>query len=366
MNINNVLNIKTGKIIVYRLYDVAYEIDLSKVEEKLKRESKRLKIQKKPFSKAFEFVNPPVTFQLKGFKKNIGNKTFDVNVYSKIYDYGVISISLEIPIKDISMPDLEILAAGLEEDENIATECKDQLEYVISILKDTFLGFGISNFEEDYIIFYIESFFPQDLSIDELINKYDVSRLLFYETNPLSSVIREDLISSRFSYYTNDGVFLNWDNALIIEPSGSMDIPDILEFANSQLLELRYYDSIADRELNQIYDSISAKGALSIWKIKDYERFAARIMKTITELTEITEKIDSSLKVTQDVYYARIYRAILRLLMVKDWEMAIKKKLDIATNVCDMLYREISNKRLEVLELVIVILIAVDILIWIL
>lgn len=365
MHIKNGLNINSGKIIVYRLYDVAYEIDLIKVEEKLKRESKRLKIQKKPFSKAFEFVNPPVTFQLKSIKKNIGNRIFDVSVYSKVYDYGVISISLEIPVKEISITDLEILAVQLEEDEDIITETKEQLEYVTSILKDTFSGFNISNFEEDYTIFYIESL-SQDLSIDELINRYDLSRLLLYETTPLSPSIKDELISSRFSYYINDGVILNWDNALIIEPSGSMDIPDILEFANSQLLELRYYDSIADKELNHIYDSISAKGALSIWKIKDYERFAARIMKTITELTEITEKIDSSLKVTQDVYYARIYRAILKLLMVKDWEMAIKKKLDIATNVCDMLYREISNKRLEVLEFVIVILIAVDILIWIL
>lgn len=365
MKIDNSLNIKSGKIIIYRLYDVAYEIDLIRIEEKLKTESKRLKIQKKPFSKAFEFVNPPISFQLKGFKKNIVDNTFDVNANCKIYDYGVISISLEILIKNVAITDLEILAEELEKDENISLECKKQLEYVISILKDTFSGFSISNFEEDYTIFYIESLQP-DQSIDELINKYDVSRLLLYETNPLSPTIKDELISSRFSYYVNDGVILNWDNALIIEPSGSMDIPDILEFANSQLLELRYYDSIVDKELNQIYDSISAKGALSIWKIKDYERFAARIMKTITELTEITEKIDSSLKVTQDVYYAKIYRAILRLLMVKDWEMAIKKKLDIATNVCDMLYREISNKRLEILEFVIVILIAVDILIWIL
>lgn len=365
MDIKDNPNINSGKIIIYRLYDVAYEIDLIKVEEKLKRESKRLKIQKKPFSKAFEFVNPPVTFQLKNIKKNINNRIFDVTVNSKVYDYGVISISLEIPVKEISIDEFEILAAQLEEDENIVIESKKHLEYVITILKDTFSGFSISNFEEDYTIFYIESL-PQDLTIDELINRYDISRLLLYETTPLSPSIKEELISSRFSYYNNDCVILNWDNALIIEPSGSMDIPDILEFANSQLLELRYYDSIADKELNQIYDSISAKGALSIWKIKDYERFAARIMKTITELTEITEKIDSSLKVTQDVYYARIYRAILKLLLVKDWEMAIKKKLDIATNVCDMLYREISNKRLEILEFVIVILIAVDILIWIL
>jgi uncharacterized Rmd1/YagE family protein len=234
---------------------------------------------------------------------------------------------------------------------------------VVSILKDSLSGFDISRFEEDYTIFFIESF-NQEISVDEFLNSYDVSNLMFYEEKPLGRRIKDELMSWRFSYYKNDGVILNWDNAFIIEPSGSMEIPDILEFANAQLLELRYYDHIVSRELDRIYEGISAKGALSIWKIGKYERLAAEVMKTVTELTDITEKIDSSLKVTEDVYYAKIYMAALKLFRVKEWEGGIKKKLDIASNVYDMLYREIANKRTELLELAIVILIMLEIVIF--
>lgn len=87
-------------------------------------------------------------------------------------------------------------------------------------------------------------------------------------------------------------------------------------------------------------------------------------MRTITDLTDITEKIDNSLKVTEDVYYAKIYMAALRLFRVKEWEGSIKKKLDIAANINDMLYREIANKRIELLELAIVILIILEIIIF--
>jgi hypothetical protein len=117
--------------------------------------------------------------------------------------------------------------------------------------------------------------------------------------------------------------------------------------------------------LGSIHRDISEKGALSIWKIKKYERLAAEVMKTIAELMGITEKIDSALKVTEDVYYAKIYLAALRLFRVKDWEGSIKKKLDIASNTYDMLYREIANKRTELLELVIVLLIILEIVIFI-
>ncbi|MFA5353878.1 MAG: hypothetical protein WC291_06595, partial [Thermodesulfovibrionales bacterium] len=164
--------------------------------------------------------------------------------------------------------------------------------------------------------------------------------------------------------YRDDLVILNYDNALIIEPSGSMEIPDILEFANSQLLELRYYDHITGREMESIYDEVSSKGPLPIWKIRKYEKLAARVMKTVTELTDITEKIDNSLKVTEDVYYAKIYMAALRLFRVKEWEGGIRKKLDIASNIYEMLYREIATKRTELLEMAIVILIIIEIFIF--
>jgi uncharacterized Rmd1/YagE family protein len=49
---------------------------------------------------------------------------------------------------------------------------------------------------------------------------------------------------------------------------------------------------------------------------------------------------------------------------VKEWEDSIKKKLDISSNVYDMLCREISNKRIELLELAIVILIVLEIIIF--
>ncbi len=358
-------SIKSGKILIYKLYDVAYEIDLIKVEERLKRESKRLKIERKPFSKAFEFANPPVLLQLKAIKKKIDGINYSINVYAKAYDFGVISIILELPISVITLSDLERLSLSIEEDDDIYNECNNQLHQVISILKNSFSGFNISRFEEDYTIFFVESFEPE-LSIDEFLSCYDISRLMYYEEKSLSSLIKQELLSWRFSYYKNDGVILNWDNALVIEPSGSMDIPDLLEFANAQLLELRYYDHTVDSELDFIYRSISEKGALSIWKIKKYEKLAAKVMKMVTELTDITEKIDNSLKVTEDVYYAKIYTSALRLFKVKEWEGSIKKKLDIASNVYDMLYREIANKRIELLEFAIVILIAIEIIIFIL
>ncbi|MBZ0158153.1 MAG: hypothetical protein K8I29_18295 [Alphaproteobacteria bacterium] len=360
---NGTVMIRTGRILIYRLYDIAYEIDLSKVEEKLKEAAKRLRIERRPFSKAFEFTNPPVVFQLTGREKIINGAGFRVNVYSRAYEYGVVSIILEIPVSDMEIARFQELALALEEDDGIDRECRDQLTQVISILGDSLIAPEISSFEEDYTVFFITALSPE-MDMNEFLSRYDISKLMLYEEEPLSVRIRDELMVWRFSYHRNDGVVLTWDNALIMEPSGSMDIPDILEFANAQFLELRYYDHIVDRELYRIYESISAKGALSIWKIRKYEELAAKVMRTVAELTDITEKIDNSLKVTEDVYYAKIYMAALKIFRVKEWEGSIKRKLDLVARVYDMLYREIANKRTELLEAAIVLLIIVEIVLF--
>lgn len=358
------IRIKSGKILIYRLYDVAHEINLQGVEERLHAEARRLKIERKPFSKALEFANPPVVFQLKSIEWESGGLRHPVNIHGKAYDFGVLSIILEIPLQNITLSEFEETAALVSKSETLQEASRTHLNQTISALGSAIVGFNLSRFEEDYTVFFVEALDPV-MGADDFLRHCDVSRLMSGEQKILSNRMKEDLLQYRYSYFEDDLVILNWDNALMIEPSGSMEIADILEFANAQLLELRYYDDVVDRELSSIHRGISEKGALSIWKIKKYERLAAEVMKTIAELMGITEKIDSALKVTEDVYYAKIYLAALRLFRVKDWEGSIKKKLDIASNTYDMLYREIATKRTELLELTIVILIILEIVIFI-
>jgi hypothetical protein len=356
-------SIKKGKILTYRLFDTAYEIDLLRVEEEIKKETTRLKIKRKPFSKAFEFTNPPVSFQLQALEREFAGRRVNINVYVRAYDFGVLSIILEMPVYDMHLQEFEDLAHALKQSGDIENECRNQLRQAVEVLGNSLIGPNPSLFEEDYTVFFIESLEPET-DIDNLLRHYDIARLLLYEDKPLSVRIKEEINALKFSYYANDCTVLSWDSALIIEPSGETEVADILEFAHAQLLELRYYDHIVDGELVTLYNSISGKGITSLWKIKKYEKLAAKAMRTITELTDITEKVDNSLKVTEDVYYAKIYMAASRLFRVKEWDAGIRRKLEIATRVYDMLYRDIATKRTELLELTIVILIMIEIVLF--
>ncbi len=349
----------TGGILLYKLYDVAWDINLVAVEEKV-RNYKRQSIDRKRFSKAFEFVNPPLSLTLESLDKNLHEKVFTVNAYAKAYDYGVLSIIFEIPVKDIQIAEFRTLASNLED--CFKEDFQKELKRLVEDLGDALHQVNPSRFEEDYTIYYLRQLYPQQPATD-FLTSCDIGNLLLYEESesPPSAATREELLSASFSYSDNDIVVLSWDKALVVEPSGSMDIPDLLEFANAQLLELRVYDDMLDRELDIINERILKQVSPSIWKIKRYEELAAKVMLTVTDLTHITEKIDNSLKVTEDVYYARIYASALSLFKVQQWEASIERKINIASRIYDMLYRVIANKRTELLELVIVFLIALEI-----
>lgn len=356
------LAIKKGKIIIYRLFDVAAEIDLSLVESKAKEEARRLQLSKYPYMKALEFTDPPVSVVLPGFEKDLFGQKVAVHVLAKAYDFGVISLALNIPIPEgTTFFDLETVAKQLDLDESVEATATAYIKQLVHNLGEAVVNFSIKeNFIEDYTIFSIQEL-DKECAIEDFLKTYDPSRLLLYETREVSRHTRAETLKHRFSYYPDDLVIVHLDNAFVIEHSGSSDIFDILEFANAQILELRYYDHVLDKELNWIYRELPKRKRVSIFRLRGYERLAKKITETVTELTEVTEKVDNALKVTEDVYYARIYRTAMTLFRSRDWELSIKEKLQVVTNSYRMIYEEISTKRGHLLEIGIILLIAIEI-----
>ncbi len=358
--------IKAGSILIYRLYDVAWESDLRMVEQKVSAaRAQRFKIDRKRFSKAFEFANPPVTVNLGTFEKELSGGVRETRAYGKIYDYGVMSIILEIPVAGMPFEEYASLARHIRDAQPFEDDLGRIRDTLRAEVSGALKGNGAKGIEEDYTVYFVRQTEPA-ISAREFTDSCDISGLLLTEEGelPPNASTRRDLMAYSFSYSENDLTVINWDNALVMEPSGSVDIPDLLEFANAELLELRVYDQILDRELDTIYEGISERTAAPIWKVRRYRELATKVMRTVTELTDITERVDNALKVTEDVYYAKIYSKALDLFKVKAWEWSIRRKLEIASRTYSMLYQEIQNRRLELLELVIVVLIAVEIVLF--
>ncbi len=361
------LTVTSGYILAYRLFDVAYEIDLARAEAVWARTtstgSSRGRLTATP-AKAVAFGVPPVGLVLDAVTLDLADGPRDASVVARLYDFGVISIALRVPVSGLTWQDFTARVnavdrvVGLAADGSLWTRLLDRVRRGVdgALVRPT-----ASMLAEDYLIGVAHGF-SEALSAEALRQRIDLVPLLSGEPRPLSEGARRDLLQHRYSYYTDDLVVLTWDRAFIFEPRGETDVIDALEVANAQLLEMRYYDELLDAELPRMYDLVEVTRRRRGWPgARRFADLARRLYTLVAEVTELTEKVDNALQVTEDVYLARIYAAALDLFRVRTVSAAVDRKLSIIRDTYAALYDEASSSRSEMMEIAILVLIFVEI-----
>lgn len=344
---------------LYRLYDTAEEFYLDKAEEVLAKEKQisRLKFTRiKPKSIIIE--NPPVSVNMGALEVNLEKWKLNACLTVKIYEIGVISLILKIDLPEkISFNELKELSAYLYSSKEIAEIFKDQLKYMKKSLAGTFEESSRETYMEDFTIYFFK----------EWDSSWNPVPLLLAEKEDLSKQVTDETMLNSFSYGKNDLAVITWDSALVYDAEESTDIPDILEFALSELLELRYYDGRLSRRIDIMYEDIKKAGAFGwLTRLSRYRRINKALMELVADISKVTEKIQNSLKVTEDVFYARVYTAALNIFKTQNWSNSIQHKISVIRQTYQMLASEIENSRATFLEAVIVFLIIFEIVIMLL
>ena len=366
-------DIVEGAIIAFRLFDIAYAVDLAKAEalwansapSGQSRSASRSRLSATP-PKAVAFGVAPVVLTFDPVPLDLGGILVEAGATARLYDFGVISFALRVPVTNLPWGRFVAKMNALDHlvGSGTATRIWDMLlSQVRTVLaaalqRPAASPVPASTLDEDYLVGVVTAF-PGKPTAVELQQRIDFTPLLSGETRPLSEGARADLMRQRFSYYTDDLVVLTWDRAFIYEPRGDSDVMDVIEVANAQLLEMRYYDELLDSELPRIYDMVEeARGTRSVFAASRFADLARRLYTLVAEVTELTERADNALQVTEDVYLARIYSAALELFRVRLVNAAVERKLSIIRDTYTALYDEASSRRAEWMEILITVLIA--------
>ena len=110
-------------MIVYRLFDVADEINLDLVQALWTSRNKiasRLRLDRIS-TKSITFKDPPVLVELGSHEMELGGKTYLAEIKARIFDLGVISLIIRIPFEDDvtydEYLDMAIVSENMPEDE---------------------------------------------------------------------------------------------------------------------------------------------------------------------------------------------------------------------------------------------------------
>lgn len=358
--------VERGCILVYRVFDLAQEIDLSRVESLMKQDQGHTRVTLVRRGRSAILIrNAPVRLNLGKTSLKVFDKTIVADTFATVWDYGVISIVFQIPVASgTSWAELIPLGVALN-GEGPGAEELDPLAQAKSREVVVLLGDAVtpSSFEckifEDHLIYFFEELRGVSKP-DELVKNGTVAKLVLGEGHEkLAPRSLRSIDENVFQYAENDLVAVYWNSAVVLEPSGVRDIPDVIEFALTHLLELRYYDDLLDLRLNRLYDSIKAERQGN-WR-SNYAQISREANALYLEMSEFLERIDNSLKVLGDFYLAVIFRASNRRLRMADWQSSVSRKMTLLGRVSELLQGEINVQRGHGLEFVVIILITFEI-----
>jgi hypothetical protein len=356
----------TGGAMVYRLFDVGYEIHLDRALALLQASAP---VRERPLrgeAQAMQIANPPVSVTLGQNRVVIDGRSSDATMSARIFDFGVISLRLRVDADPgISWEQYSRFGNAVDVGTDLTPLFQQHLHALFERIQPAIERPSIAPVTEDYVVFRIRRLEDANgrVASADALGDDDIVPLLLNESRQLSGAARRELLPHRFSYYGDDLTILTWDNALVLEPvAEDTDVQYILEFANAQLLELRFYDAVLDTELTRMYDRIAeARAKPGRFFRRRFTHLLTRLLSIVADSTELVERAENSLKVTDDVYLARIYSAALEIFRGRAWRAGIDRKLTIIRETYAMLNAEGQAARGEALELAIVLLFVLEI-----
>jgi len=353
--------IRNGLCYVSFAYDAARSIDLGAAEHRIHQVTERPTIaHKRRTPSYFEYQPPPLRTSRDTEPFVVGKFMTRSSVDLMIYDFGAVSVIYTLPIEG-PFEDLLFLSEELYDNEALLGDSRLRVDQLLTVIGDAASQGHPSPVVEDYVVFHVERFAePLDLKLFCVEYARQIAQILRAERQPLSDQEVEDALAVRISYSMNDVLLVDWNAALVVDSEGD-DVRALLEFANVELLEMRYVDQKLDRALDQAYETLSRRSWSLAWIFGSYGADLRSLAELQVDNATLFEGVNNTLKLVGDQYLARVYRMVNRRFHLDEWDSSILRKLQTLESIYEKISDQASNRRMEILDSVIIFLIAFSI-----
>jgi hypothetical protein len=346
-----------GSVLVMIQFDVCEEIRLDDLRRILG--ARTVDTSFKHMAPGYvRFQRPPVEEALEPLILESGER---LQGEIKYFDYGVVSVVFELPFsgewdKLVQLSSRWVWDTNFE---SLATRIvKQKLERAApAIVKP----YTVEWLKEDYFIFHLREIAGSPSGADLLATQADcISQVVRGENQTLSDGERQEILQSRISYYPSDLAVIGWNAAFIYDtPSGAETAIQLLQYANSQLLEFRHYDDLLTKQLEDVYDFLE-RGGRGLWSRWRTAREASKLHTVLLDVSELTERADNAIKFLSDMFSARLYKLAAQKVGVPDYKNLVQQKLQTAEELYRFMVDEFNQSRAFVLELMVVIILIIE------
>ena len=277
-----------------------------------------------------------------------------------IFDFAAISLMVQFAVRGTT-DELRQLAGDLADTGPLVAAARLVVNPWVERLRPVVDGFEVSDLSEEYVIFQLGDVQPGwvDAHLDW------IAGLIRLEAGPLSAGEVREATRLRLSYTPDDLIMLDWAAGFVADRDCAETV-QVIEFANVQLLEFRHIDDRLDDRLEAAYRLIHTEHSREPHRRRSLghrrQNAAVRSIRELEiEATSLFERADNNLKLIGDQYLSRVFDLARNRFHLGEWQQSIRRKLDVVGDVYDLLVQQSGGQRSEALEVIVVVLIAVEI-----
>ena len=346
----------SGSVLVLIQFDVSEELRLDKLQQAVNARTVQKPKIKHSVPAYVRYQRPPVVAPLDPLTLEGGER---LEGEIKYYDYGVVSVIYQLSFTGNWESLIDLASRWVWEVDfaaRIEPIVRERLERVPEAMVKPYPRW----LSEDYFIFHVrEQSGPTTAA--ELTREHGlaIAQIVRGDRLALSQGECTEVLQSRISYYENDLAVIGWNAAFLYDSdAGAETAVQLLEYANSQLLEFRHYDELLTGILDNVYDSLEQKqGMMLRWRLA---RRATRLHTVLLDIAELTERADNSIKFLSDMFAARLYRLAAGKVGVPDYKDLVAQKLKTAEDLYHDMIDQFNQARGFFLETIVVLILLIE------
>lgn len=363
MQVGSPHHIERGTCYCLFAYDIGATTELEEAQRLLAQPAHRETMPRRRAAPSyFEFDPPPLRLNQPSERIAMGNYTTEPVVDCVLYDFGAVEVIYAI---DIAGPvaNLATLSVLLYDNAALKADSRRRVEDIIARLGEAVSKANIAPMIEDYVIYQIDSLSPATVPA-EFVQSHRtlLAQILRSEPTSLSDQETLDAMACQISYSPHDLAVIDWQATLLFGRDVD-DVRAVLEFANVELLEMRFLDDRLDRVLDTFYKALLRNRWRPSLSFQAGAGHMRRLASLQMESAVLFEEVNNALKLLGDQFLARVYRLASNRLHIPDWDASIIRKLQTVESLYSKLADFQNTRRMELLEWIIILLIAISIII---
>jgi hypothetical protein len=343
------------------VFEVAQGIDLDQAERLLGAGSERQRFRHRGrVTSFFQYRPAPLRVSQEQAPITVQQWKTEPVVDLVLYDFGAASVAYQVSVEG-GLEELHATSVALRQSPLLRRDARARVEALLRSVAKAAQKPRVADFTEDYTIIGMRHG-TGEVSAQAFCEAHAerIAQILRPSAGGLSADEVTDATEIRISFGPSDVTIVDWDAAFVLDPEPE-DVRAVLEFANVQLLEMRWLDFQLDDAIERSYQLLARRKGWRVLLPSALSTDLHQVAELQLESAVMLERVSNALKVFGEEYLARIYRLASGRFQLAELDATITRKLATIESIYQKLSDRASSIRMEVLEWVVILLIASEI-----